>query len=353
MIKNENIIDKKKWTDFLHKTDNCSLSACIEYYELLKAEIFFVTAYSKDNSLIGGAICRIRGNVFPFSFFSKSIWVESGLLVDRTEGYPEQDIKGQLLKFILAEASRRHCILINFNHWSLEKNPQIFLANDYTVSYHSTFIQDLTASEEDLYSKLDRNTKAAIKKAVKANIKFRIAHKGEIIRIREFYPVYEATQERAITLNKNISMTLKPLDLLEGMLREQNLNCFFAYTTFEDKLNAGLILIQRNNTLIGYIAASDIDLNRQYGVSSLLFWNSMLWAKNQGYKYFDFGGVPTEPKRDDPAFGVYRFKKNFGGELKIFSIGSKIISPLRTKVFKKLLRSRTIIRSVMRLSNKF
>ena len=88
-IKNEKTVDKKKWKDFLIQTNNMSLFSLPEYYESLKAEIFFIIAYDEDDSIVGGTICRIRGILFPFSIFSKSLWVGCGLLVKHSN--PEQD----------------------------------------------------------------------------------------------------------------------------------------------------------------------------------------------------------------------------------------------------------------------
>ena len=136
-------------------------------------------------------------------------------------------------------------------------------------------------------------------------------------------------------------------------MEEDILKSYLAYTTVNDKFAAGIILVKNGNNLIAYIAASDIELNRKYGASSFLFWKSMMWAKEQGMEYFDFGGIPSDINPDGPAYGVYRFKKNFGGDLIQFPTGEKILSQVKAKIFNKILNSRSIIRFLMRFSNKF
>lgn len=44
-------------------------------------------------------------------------------------------------------------------------------------------------------------------------------------------------------------------------------------------------------------------------------WEAMLWAKEQGCRFYDMWGAPNEFTRDDPMWGVYRFKRGFGGKV--------------------------------------
>ena len=57
----------------------------------------------------------------------------------------------------------------------------------------------------------------------------------------------------------------------------------------------------------------------------LLQWEAMKWAKARGCKEYDLWGVPDEDEatleanfetRHEGLWGVYRFKRGFGGELK-------------------------------------
>ena len=349
-IKVEKSIARKRWDDFLDRISSYNLFSCIEYYELVKAEIFFVIAYNEENTIVGGIICRIRGGVFPYSIFSKSLWIESGLLVINSNPDIEKHLKMELIKSVEKEARNQKCILIKFNHWCMEKNPEIFLSNNFDIIFNSTFISDLTLSQDELYSKLDRNIKAAIKKAKKGQLKFNIAKADELCIIHDFYNIYKFTQKRAINYHKNISMTLKPFNLIKGLLQLEKLNSYVVYTEFDDKIAAGIILVKNGDTLIGYIAASDIELNRKFGASSLLFWESMLWAKKQGFKYFDFGGIPNNQDADDPAYGVYRFKKNFGGHLTQYSSGQKFLSPFKGVILNHVLSLNAVIRFLMKFN---
>jgi peptidoglycan pentaglycine glycine transferase (the first glycine) len=45
----------------------------------------------------------------------------------------------------------------------------------------------------------------------------------------------------------------------------------------------------------------------------LLQWEAMRWAKSQGCAYFDFRNIPEILEPGQPMYGVYEFKKGFGG----------------------------------------
>ncbi|OGO18266.1 MAG: hypothetical protein A2Z14_19730 [Chloroflexi bacterium RBG_16_48_8] len=62
----------------------------------------------------------------------------------------------------------------------------------------------------------------------------------------------------------------------------------------------------------------------------LLQWEAMKWAQNKGCAWYDLWGVPDESletlerdftSRQDGLWGVYRFKRGFGGKL-VRSIGA-------------------------------
>jgi lipid II:glycine glycyltransferase (peptidoglycan interpeptide bridge formation enzyme) len=72
-----------------------------------------------------------------------------------------------------------------------------------------------------------------------------------------------------------------------------------------------------------YGASTDEERNRMQ--TYLLQWEAMKWAKAHGCEKYDLWGVPDEEEdtleanfetRHDGLWGVYRFKRGFGGELK-------------------------------------
>ena len=116
----------------------------------------------------------------------------------------------------------------------------------------------------------------------------------------------------------------------------------------DNELASGAILARHKNSIIYYVGASVIELNRKYGASNLLIWECILYSKKEGFSFFDLGGIPYNIKSDDPSFGVYRFKKGFGGLISKFFIGEKINSKLKYNIFKKILRNRNLVKFISR-----
>jgi lipid II:glycine glycyltransferase (peptidoglycan interpeptide bridge formation enzyme) len=47
----------------------------------------------------------------------------------------------------------------------------------------------------------------------------------------------------------------------------------------------------------------------------LVQWEAMRWAKEQGCTVYDMWGAPDQFDETDPLWGVYRFKRGYGGEV--------------------------------------
>jgi lipid II:glycine glycyltransferase (peptidoglycan interpeptide bridge formation enzyme) len=93
---------------------------------------------------------------------------------------------------------------------------------------------------------------------------------------------------------------------------------------YEGKPLAALFVARHGNRAY-YLYGASTDEERNRMPTYLLQWEAMQWAKACGCEEYDLWGVPDEPeatleanfeKRNDGLWGVYRFKRGFGGELK-------------------------------------
>lgn len=104
-----------------------------------------------------------------------------------------------------------------------------------------------------------------------------------------------------------------PMDMCELLVAE-----------YEGKPLAALMVFARGQRAwYFYGASTDEERNRM--PAYLLQWEAMKWAKARGCEEYDLWGVPDEEeptleanfeKQQDGLWGVYRFKRGFGGELK-------------------------------------
>ena len=82
----------------------------------------------------------------------------------------------------------------------------------------------------------------------------------------------------------------------------------------------------------------------------LLQWEAMKWAKARSCEEYDLWGVPDEEEetletnfesRHEGLWGVYRFKRGFGGQLKRAAQAmDQVYNPLLYQVYLRTLRNR-------------
>jgi lipid II:glycine glycyltransferase (peptidoglycan interpeptide bridge formation enzyme) len=91
-----------------------------------------------------------------------------------------------------------------------------------------------------------------------------------------------------------------------------------------------------------YLYGASISAHREKMPTYLLQWEAMRWAKSIGCTTYDLWGIPDEDretlegrftKRSDGLWGVYRFKRGFGGAL-VRTIGAwdHVYAPLRYQI---------------------
>jgi lipid II:glycine glycyltransferase (peptidoglycan interpeptide bridge formation enzyme) len=100
--------------------------------------------------------------------------------------------------------------------------------------------------------------------------------------------------------------------------------CELLVAEYEGKPLASLMVFANaNRAWYVYGASNDHERNRM--PTYLLQWEAIRWAKARGCEEYDLWGVPDEDEkileanfesRHDGLWGVYRFKRGFGGEVK-------------------------------------
>jgi peptidoglycan pentaglycine glycine transferase (the first glycine) len=100
--------------------------------------------------------------------------------------------------------------------------------------------------------------------------------------------------------------------------------CELLVAEYEGKPLASLMVFA-NGKRAWYVYGASNNEERNRMPSYLLQWEAIRWAKARGCEEYDLWGVPDEneetleaqfEKRSDGLWGVYRFKRGFGGEVK-------------------------------------
>jgi peptidoglycan pentaglycine glycine transferase (the first glycine) len=100
--------------------------------------------------------------------------------------------------------------------------------------------------------------------------------------------------------------------------------CELLVAEYEGKPLASLMVFA-NGKRAWYVYGASNDYERNRMPTYLLQWEAIRWAKTRGCEEYDLWGVPDENEetleanfesRHDGLWGVYRFKRGFGGEVK-------------------------------------
>jgi len=177
-----------------------------------------------------------------------------------------------------------------------------------------TIIIDIKNSEDDILAKMKQKTRYNIRLAEKKGVTVRAWDD-----IDSFHKMMLVTGGRdgfgihSLEYYKRAYELLQPKGLGEIFVAD-----------YEGKPLAALF-VARNGHRAYYLYGASTDEERNRMPTYLLQWEAMKWAKSHGCEEYDLWGVPDEDEatleanfetRHDGLWGVYRFKRGFGGELK-------------------------------------
>jgi peptidoglycan pentaglycine glycine transferase (the first glycine) len=177
-----------------------------------------------------------------------------------------------------------------------------------------TIIINIKDSEEQILAKMKQKTRYNIRLAEKKSVTVRTWDD-----IESFHTMMLLTGGRDGFGIHSLEYYKRTYDLLhpKGM-------CEILVAEYEGKPLATLF-VARNGHRAYYLYGASTDEERNRMPTYLLQWEAMKWAKARGCEEYDLWGVPDEDEatleanfetRHDGLWGVYRFKRGFGGELK-------------------------------------
>ncbi|MEW6028715.1 MAG: lipid II:glycine glycyltransferase FemX [Chloroflexota bacterium] len=177
-----------------------------------------------------------------------------------------------------------------------------------------TLIVDLRGTEDDILARMKQKTRYNIRLAEK---------KGVTVRAWDDLPAFHKMMlvtggrdnfgVHSLEYYRRAYELFHPTDMCELLAAE-----------YESKpLAALMVFAHGQRAWYVYGASNDEERNRM--PTYLLQWEAMRWARSKGAEEYDLWGVPDEEEevleanfesRRDGLWGVYRFKRGFGGDLK-------------------------------------
>ncbi|MBV6394876.1 MAG: hypothetical protein HFACDABA_00446 [Anaerolineales bacterium] len=195
-----------------------------------------------------------------------------------------------------------------------------------------TIIVDIRGTEEEILARMKQKTRYNIRLAEKKGVTVRAWDD-----IESFHEMMLVTGGRdgfgvhLLEYYKRAYELLQPKGLGEILVAE-----------YEGKSLAALF-VARNGNRAYYLYGASTDEERNRMPTYLLQWEAMKWAKARGCEEYDLWGVPDEDEatleanfesRHDGLWGVYRFKRGFGGALKRSQQAvDRVYNPLLYKLY--------------------
>ena len=193
--------------------------------------------------------------------------------------------------------------------WNLELE-----TSPHNIQPPRTLVIDIKRDEEQILARMKQKTRYNIRLAEKKGVTVRAWDD-----IDAFHKMMLVTGGRdgfgvhSLEYYKRAYELLHPTSMCEILVAE-----------YGDKPLAALF-VARNGHRAYYLYGASTDEERNRMPTYLLQWEAMKWAKERGCEKYDLWGVPDEDEatletnfqtRSDGLWGVYRFKRGFGGEVK-------------------------------------
>ncbi len=211
--------------------------------------------------------------------------------------------------------------------WNLKLDTSL-----HNIQPPRTIVVDVRGSEDEILARMKQKCRYNIRLAEKKGVTVRAWDNFD-----EFYQMMQVTGGRDNFGVHSLEYYRRAYELFHptGM-------CELLVAEFESKPLAALMVFARGRRA-WYIYGASNDEERNRMPTYLLQWEAMRWAKARGCEEYDLWGVPDEDeatleaqfeKRSDGLWGVYRFKRGFGGELKRAAQAvDKVYNPLLYKFY--------------------
>ena len=216
-----------------------------------------------------------------------------------------------------------------------------FVPGATAVQPRRTLLVDLTPDREDILAAMKSKTRYNIRLAGRKGVN---VYRGTAADVETFNKLIQVTSSRNEFGVHSADYYRRAFKLFAA--RDQ-VALFLA--DYEGQPLAGLMAFALGQTA-WYFYGTSSNAHRNLMAPYALQWAAMCWAKDLGCTTYDLWGVPDHDEetletqfteRQDGLWGVYRFKRGFGGRLtRTIGAWDRIYCPLRYRLCRWALRWR-------------
>ncbi len=215
-----------------------------------------------------------------------------------------------------------------------------FHPSPQTVQPPRTIVVPLEGSEDDVLMRMSQSTRRKVRVAGRKGVEVR---RGGADALESFNALTRATGSRNDFGVHSAAYYRRAYELFAPE------HAALLMASYDGRDLAGLFAFSEGpHAWYFYGASSDEERNRM--PTYLLQWEAMRWAREQGCTEYDLWGIPDEDEavleaqfqdRADGLWGVYGFKRGFGGEV-VRSVGAwdRVYRPLMYRAYRVLMARR-------------
>lgn len=211
-----------------------------------------------------------------------------------------------------------------------------FQPSPQTIQPARTILVDLADEEDDLLMRMKSKTRYNIRLASRKGVQV-----SEWSGINSFADMMEETADRDDFGAHNKAYFRKAYDSFHPA---GGCELFMAEV---EALPVAAIMVFKHGERAWYLYGASRSIHREKMPTYALQWEAMRWAKAQGCTSYDLWGIPDHDEtaleeqfteRSDGLWGVYRFKRGFGGQVtRTMGAWDYVFEPLRYRIYRLVL----------------
>jgi lipid II:glycine glycyltransferase (peptidoglycan interpeptide bridge formation enzyme) len=181
------------------------------------------------------------------------------------------------------------------------------------IQFRNTVLVDLSQDEDDILARMKSKTRYNIRLAGRKGISVRLGDRSDL---KTLYRMYADTSVRGqftirgedyyqflwnIFLEDSLDLEIDPI--AQPLIAE-----------YEGNPVAGVVIFKFGDRA-WYLHGMSLPEHNKKMAPHLLQWEAMRWAKEAGCHVYDMWGAPDKFNESDSLWGVYRFKRGYGGQV--------------------------------------
>lgn len=295
-------IDREEWGTFVTGHPKGNVFQTPEMYDVYSCTAHtkpLVVAISEGNEIVGLLLAQIltNGNALMSWLTARSIIIGGPLV---------KDDDPKVLEVLLREYRKKLPNKVIYSEirpiYEIESISVPLKQNQWQREGHYNLVLSLEKTEDELFAQMHKERRRNVSQAIKAGLEFK--ELAEIVDIHQVVALIEKTYRR-----KHVPIGY--LNMFDEVYKYMSEYAYFfgTYTT-EGKMIAGEVRLCYGDLVYAWFAGSDEEYFK-LRPNDFTMWNVIRWAREKGYKWFDFGGggEPGKP------YGVRDYKLKYGCEM--------------------------------------